>query len=215
MSPALDAAEACDEDIACWVGKLDDSDVLVARKAAYMLGRFGGGNAEAIGALTGKLDHADIQIRLAALTALDHVATDGAPAAVQRIDDRVRVSVQLIDAAADDHLWAEAYDKRLTAANVFAIQSEVAAAIANTLQANLTADERDRLLRAPTDSLAAYEAYLHGRQRLAGRSSVALTAPVRSTLVRSGMKMPTVKGTPFSSTSGVVPSTAASSGSCA
>ena len=96
--------------------------------------------------------------------------------AVQRVDDRVRVNVQLIDAVTDDHVWAEAYDRQLTAANLFAIQSEVAAAIASTLQATLSVDERDRLLRAPTDDLAAYEAYLLGRQRLAERSSASLAA---------------------------------------
>ena len=45
---------------------------------------------------------------------------------VQRAGDRVRINVQLIDAATDAHLWAEQYDRELTAANIFAIQSEVA-----------------------------------------------------------------------------------------
>ena len=49
---------------------------------------------------------------------------------VQRAGDRVRITVQLIDAADEAHLWAESYDRELTVANIFAIQSEVAAAIA-------------------------------------------------------------------------------------
>ena len=53
---------------------------------------------------------------------------------VQRAGDRVRVTVQLIDAATDAHLWAESYDRELSAANIFAIQSEVATAIAGALQ---------------------------------------------------------------------------------
>ncbi len=49
---------------------------------------------------------------------------------VQRAGDRVRINVQLIDAATDEHLWADTYDRRLTAANIFAIQTEIATAIA-------------------------------------------------------------------------------------
>ena len=56
---------------------------------------------------------------------------------VQRGGDRVRINVQLIDASTDAHLWAESYDRELTAANIFAIQSEVAAAIADALKATL------------------------------------------------------------------------------
>jgi len=59
-------------------------------------------------------------------------------AGVQRSGNRVRINVQLIDAAADEHLWAETYDRELTAANVFEIQSEIARAIAEQLQAVLT-----------------------------------------------------------------------------
>ena len=55
---------------------------------------------------------------------------------VQRIGDRVRINVQLIEAQTDDHLWAELYDRNLT--DIFAVQSEVATAIARSLQAKLT-----------------------------------------------------------------------------
>jgi tetratricopeptide (TPR) repeat protein len=93
---------------------------------------------------------------------------------VQRAGDRVRITVQLIDAATDAHLWAENYDRELTAANIFAIQSEVAAAIAGALKATLTAAEHARANAIPTQSLQAWEAYQLGQQRLARRTGAAL-----------------------------------------
>jgi HEAT repeat protein len=83
--PALAAADACDMDVACWVGKLADSNALVVRKAVFMLGRLGRGNEQAITALIGKLDHRDAQVRLDALYALDTIANAGSQAAVDRI----------------------------------------------------------------------------------------------------------------------------------
>ncbi|HSQ68714.1 MAG TPA: hypothetical protein VLM41_01410, partial [Steroidobacteraceae bacterium] len=63
---------------------------------------------------------------------------------VQRAGDRVRINVQLIDAATEGHLWAETYDRELTATNIFTIQSEVAAAIAAALKATLSPAEEAR-----------------------------------------------------------------------
>ena len=94
---------------------------------------------------------------------------------VQRAGDRVRITVQLIDAATDAHLWAESYDRELTAANIFAIQSEVAAAIAGALKATLTAGEQARVDAVPTQNLEAWEAYQLGKQRMAKRTSAALS----------------------------------------
>ena len=74
---------------------------------------------------------------------------------VQRAGDRVRVTVQLIDTATDGHLWAENYDRELTAANIFAIQSEVATAIAAALKAALTPAEKARVNAIPTQNLDA------------------------------------------------------------
>ena len=79
---------------------------------------------------------------------------------VQRIADRVRVNVQLIDAATDDHLWAELYDRNV--ADVFEVQSEVATKIANSLQAKLSGREQKALAERPTENMAAYDAYLRG-----------------------------------------------------
>ena len=93
---------------------------------------------------------------------------------VQRAGDRVRINVQLIDAGTDAHLWAESYDRELTAANIFAIQTEVAAAIAGALKATLTAGEKARVNAVPTQNLEAWESFQLGRQRLAKRTSVAL-----------------------------------------
>ena len=93
---------------------------------------------------------------------------------VQRAGDRVRIHVQLIDATTDDHLWAESYDRELTAANIFAIQSEVAAAIAGALQTALTPAERARVLTVPTMNLEAWEAYQIGKRHMATRNAVDL-----------------------------------------
>ena len=90
---------------------------------------------------------------------------------VQRAGKRVRITVQLIDAATDAHLWAESYDRELTAANIFAIQSEVSTAIAAALKATLTPAEKARVSAVPTQNLEAWEAYQLGKQRLAKRTS--------------------------------------------
>ncbi len=82
---------------------------------------------------------------------------------VQRAGDRVRVNVQLIDALTDEHLWAETYDEELTAANVFAIQGDLARKIAEALRATLTPDVEERITQQPTESLEAYDLYIRGR----------------------------------------------------
>jgi len=99
-------------------------------------------------------------------------------AGVQRSGDRVRINVQLIDAAADEHIWAEQYDRELSAVNVFEIQSEIAQAIAAQLRAALTPDERNRLNMVPTQSIAALESYFSGKQLLELRTVESLTAAV-------------------------------------
>jgi TolB-like protein/Tfp pilus assembly protein PilF len=86
--------------------------------------------------------------------------------AIQRAGGQVRINVQLIDAVTDEHLWAESYDRQLTAENIFAIQSDIAQEIAQALQAVLTPEEQSRVAAVPTSSFAAYEEYLRGRQKL-------------------------------------------------
>ncbi len=79
---------------------------------------------------------------------------------VQKVGARVRINLQLIRAGANDHLWAEIYDRNLT--DIFAVQSELATAIARTLQAKLTSRERAAVAAKPTSNLGAYDAYLRG-----------------------------------------------------
>ncbi|HEX4708163.1 MAG TPA: tetratricopeptide repeat protein, partial [Candidatus Udaeobacter sp.] len=73
---------------------------------------------------------------------------------VRRIGNRVRVSVQLINANNDEHMWAEDYDRDLT--DVFAIQTDLAQKIASSLQAKLSPNEKERLARQPTQNADAY-----------------------------------------------------------
>jgi len=66
---------------------------------------------------------------------------------VQKASDQVRVNVQLINALTDAHLWGDTYDRKLT--DIFAVESEIANTIAETLQAKLTGSERSPSPRAP------------------------------------------------------------------
>lgn len=81
---------------------------------------------------------------------------------VQRAADRVRINVQLIDTESDEHLWAQTYDQELSVENLFAIQSEMALAIARALEAALTPQEVSLLWNVPTQSTRAYDFYLTG-----------------------------------------------------
>ena len=80
---------------------------------------------------------------------------------VQKTADRVRVTVQLIHAATDAHLWGETYDRTLT--DVFAAESDIAKAIAATLQAKLSGSEQHALTARPTENTEAHQLYLRGR----------------------------------------------------
>ncbi|MGB5488839.1 MAG: tetratricopeptide repeat protein, partial [Lysobacterales bacterium] len=90
--------------------------------------------------------------------------------AVQRDGDHIRVNAQLINAGRDDHLWAETFDRELSTANLFEIQSSIARAIAAALNTKLSNADEHRLDSIPTDSLEAYDAYLLGKQSLLGNS---------------------------------------------
>jgi TolB-like protein/Flp pilus assembly protein TadD len=93
---------------------------------------------------------------------------------LQRVGDHVRINVQLIDARTDEHLWAEIYDREMTAKNLFAIQSEISTAIADALSAELSVTEKALLADLPTDNLDAYDHYLRGRQLYAQRTTASL-----------------------------------------
>lgn len=79
---------------------------------------------------------------------------------VYRVDDSVRIVVQLIDAAADEHLWSESYERDLT--DVLRLQSDITREIAEQVQVVLTAEESRLLTRAGPVNPGSYEAYLRG-----------------------------------------------------
>ena len=88
---------------------------------------------------------------------------------VQRAGDRLRIFIQLIDAATDDHLWQNTYDRELTAENIFAIQAEMATSIAMQLHQTLSPAMIARLDERPTQNTRAYEFYLSGDMYLKRR----------------------------------------------
>jgi TolB-like protein len=83
---------------------------------------------------------------------------------IQRAGNQVRINVQLIDARTDEHLWAETYERELTAENVFAIQAEIARSVAAALRAELSPSDVADLAGPHTSSLEALEAYHAGRR---------------------------------------------------
>lgn len=78
---------------------------------------------------------------------------------VQRTADQVHMNVQLIDGATDEHLWAETYDRALTAEDVFSIQAEIARKVAEALKATLTPEDEKTLAEVPTRDLEALDLY--------------------------------------------------------
>ncbi len=86
--------------------------------------------------------------------------------AVQRSGDQVRITVQLIDASSDEHIWAESYDRELTVGNVFRIQSDISSQIATALSAALSPEEETRLAVVPTESLEALSHFTAARNNL-------------------------------------------------
>src|SRR5262249_49346814 len=90
---------------------------------------------------------------------------------VQRSANKIRVNAQLIDARNDAHLWAQTYDRDL--ADVFVIQSEIAKAITDQLQAKLSPNEKKAIEQPPTTDLAAFDLY--------SRAKTLLTAPFSAT----------------------------------
>jgi adenylate cyclase len=82
---------------------------------------------------------------------------------VRKAADQVRVHVQLIDAENDSHVWAERYDRKLI--DIFAVESDIAAKIADALQARLTGAERRAISSQPTTNTEAYQLYLKARHQ--------------------------------------------------
>jgi adenylate cyclase len=101
---------------------------------------------------------------------------------VRKIGDRIRVTVQLIDAETDRHIWAERYDRELK--DIFAIQDEMTRAIVATLPGRVEAATHDRAKRKPTDNMVAYECVLAAKV-LHHRSSRADNAEAQRLLDRA------------------------------
>ena len=80
---------------------------------------------------------------------------------VQKAGEQVRVNVQLINAMTDAHLWADTYDRKLT--DIFAVETDIAKTVADTLRAKLTGSEKNSMAKTPTVNPEAYELYLKGR----------------------------------------------------
>jgi adenylate cyclase len=80
---------------------------------------------------------------------------------VQKVNNQVRVNVQLINALTNAHLWAEIYDRKLT--DIFSVESDIAKTIADTLQAKLSGSEQRAIAARPTENTEAYQLYLKGR----------------------------------------------------
>ena len=102
----------------------------------------------------------DIAKQLGALNILE--------GSVQKVNDQVRVNVQLINAMTNAHLWAEIYDRKLS--DIFAVQSDIAKTVADTLQARLTGSEKQMMAAQPTTNTEAYELYHKGRSLWEKRS---------------------------------------------
>ena len=99
---------------------------------------------------------------------------------VQRSGDRIRMNVQLIDARTDEHLWAEQFDRTLTAGDVFAIQAEIAEQIAGALETALTPEQKADLARAPTENLEALDLYYQGLEHYRNRSGYGFASARRA-----------------------------------
>src|SRR5450755_1132548 len=95
----------------------------------------------------------DIAKQLGALNILE--------GSVQKVNDQVRVNVQLINALTNAHLWAEIYDRKLS--DIFAVQSDIAKTVADTLQVKLTGSEKQMMAAQTTSDTTAYELYHKGR----------------------------------------------------
>jgi TolB-like protein/Tfp pilus assembly protein PilF len=94
---------------------------------------------------------------------------------VQRAGNKVRVNAQLIDARTDGHEWAENYDRPVD--DVFAIQSEIAKAIADQLQAKLSPNEKSAIEQAPTRDVTAFDLYSRAKNLIIGTSFSAIGGP--------------------------------------
>jgi adenylate cyclase len=83
---------------------------------------------------------------------------------IRKAGNKLRITIQLIDASKDRHIWSESYDRNLE--DVFAIQSEIAQKVADSLRLRLDENQKDEILRGPTKNMGAYNSYLAGLYNL-------------------------------------------------
>ena len=79
---------------------------------------------------------------------------------IQVVGTRARINLQLIDARADEHLWAKSFDRELQPTNMFDVQTDIASAVTAALRITLTEQDATRINALPTENMAAYRAYL-------------------------------------------------------
>ena len=91
---------------------------------------------------------------------------------IRKAGDKIRVTVQLINASNGYHIWSQTFDRQLD--DIFAIQDEISAKVVSALRVSLLGGEQRRIKRRPTDNIDAYDAYLLGRQMMARRTSSSL-----------------------------------------
>ena len=99
---------------------------------------------------------------------------------MQRAGDRLRINAELIDARTDTHIWAETYDR--TAADLFAIQSELAESIVAQLKAKLSPKQKAEIEERPTQDLVAFDLYLQAKQIV---DSYLIAEDVRAALLKA------------------------------
>lgn len=99
---------------------------------------------------------------------------------VQREGNLIRINARLIDVASNEHLWAETFERDLTAANLFNIQRQIVDRIATELQTKLSKNPDTAVAQMPTTNLAAYSAYLRGRRSAAAESVESLNAAIEN-----------------------------------
>jgi adenylate cyclase len=96
---------------------------------------------------------------------------------VRKAADRLRVTAQLIDAATEEHLWVQNYDRQLE--DIFAIQTELAQNVSDALEARLLREEREHIEKKPTGDIGAYKSYLKGRYFWNDRSREAIEKAIK------------------------------------
>lgn len=95
---------------------------------------------------------------------------------IRKYGDDIRITAQLINAASDEHLWAENYDKTLT--NIFSLQTEVSKEIVDALHINLSFEEQQQLTIVPTKNIEAYKLFLEGRNAADKRNKESLAKSI-------------------------------------